>query len=216
MADPQRLNLSLNEVEALAKKATRGAGYPWGIAEEAAKATRWLVENGLDACAELAGLLEVFDGADPADWRPTMEGNTWSAPLGRLCPLIAGASVSDFAYRLPEEAVILEEVVRPGLLVPFAGYAAQYLGQPVTMTWAEGSAVTDGTGLVWSGAAVAQAKRVEIAVGGVCDQPSVGCDRASPSPRDLNSLERFAHRTYAPATEASRLKGAGAGTSDND
>ena len=29
-------------------------------------------------------------------------------------------------------------------------------------------------------------------------------------------LTRFASRTYAPATEASRLAGAGAGTSDND
>jgi len=29
-------------------------------------------------------------------------------------------------------------------------------------------------------------------------------------------LTRFAHNTYAPATEASRLAGAGAGLSDND
>ena len=30
------------------------------------------------------------------------------------------------------------------------------------------------------------------------------------------ALGRFAHRTYVPATEASRLKGAGAGLTDND
>jgi hypothetical protein len=29
-------------------------------------------------------------------------------------------------------------------------------------------------------------------------------------------LEAFAQRTYAPATEASRMLGAGAGLSDND
>jgi hypothetical protein len=32
----------------------------------------------------------------------------------------------------------------------------------------------------------------------------------------LESLKQYAHRTYAPATEQSRLSGAGAGTSDND
>jgi len=34
--------------------------------------------------------------------------------------------------------------------------------------------------------------------------------------RQVDVLIRFAARTYAPATEASRLSGAGAGTTDND
>ena len=34
--------------------------------------------------------------------------------------------------------------------------------------------------------------------------------------RSLFVLNTFAHRTYAPATEESRLLGAGAGLSDND
>ena len=40
------MSLSLNEVESTAKKAARGAGYPWGLAEEAAKAT--LEANDID------------------------------------------------------------------------------------------------------------------------------------------------------------------------
>ncbi|WP_172978117.1 DUF3726 domain-containing protein [Roseovarius sp. THAF27] len=32
---------SLNEIEALARKPTRGAGYPWGLAEETGRAARW-------------------------------------------------------------------------------------------------------------------------------------------------------------------------------
>ncbi|NND22495.1 MAG: DUF3726 domain-containing protein, partial [Silicimonas sp.] len=42
------MSYSLNEVEATAKKAARGAGYPWGLAEEAAKATRWLCAHDID------------------------------------------------------------------------------------------------------------------------------------------------------------------------
>ena len=60
-----RLVVSSNEVDALAKKAAKGAGMPWGLAAEAGKATRWLADRGLPGPAVLADLLEtpVADGS---------------------------------------------------------------------------------------------------------------------------------------------------------
>ena len=43
------MSYSLNEFEALALKAARGAGLPWGLAEEAGKAVRILSSFGFDA-----------------------------------------------------------------------------------------------------------------------------------------------------------------------
>jgi len=40
--------------------------------------------------------------------------------------------------------------------------------------------------------------------------------RSRCSDETVNALSAFAARTYAPATEESRLAGAGAGLSDND
>ena len=40
--------------------------------------------------------------------------------------------------------------------------------------------------------------------------------RAMPDPQDWAQLEALARLTYAPATDESRLNGAGAGLSDND
>jgi hypothetical protein len=40
--------------------------------------------------------------------------------------------------------------------------------------------------------------------------------RAQVSPESWARLSGFAHRTFAPATEESRMRGAGAGLSDND
>ncbi|MEO0980892.1 MAG: DUF3726 domain-containing protein, partial [Pseudomonadota bacterium] len=40
--------------------------------------------------------------------------------------------------------------------------------------------------------------------------------RATPDPDSWTRLGVLAHRTYAPATDESRLRGAGAGLSDND
>ena len=75
------MSFALNEVEATAKKATRGAGYPWGLAEEAAKATRWLCAQGLDGVAILAGAL-------------TRDGERY------VCPITEGARLSDQAAAL--------------------------------------------------------------------------------------------------------------------
>ncbi|MFV1875593.1 hypothetical protein [Nioella sp.] len=40
--------------------------------------------------------------------------------------------------------------------------------------------------------------------------------RSACSANTVAALNAFAHRTYAPATEESRLAGAGAGLTDND
>ena len=72
------MTLSLNEIESTAKKAARGGGYPWGLAEEAASATRWLHSNDLDGCAALASLLDRVDGQEITSWSPNPCNNVWS------------------------------------------------------------------------------------------------------------------------------------------
>jgi len=53
---------SLNEIEAQLRKAARGAGLSWGLAEEAGKAGRWLAMHGIDALPAFAALYEQNDG----------------------------------------------------------------------------------------------------------------------------------------------------------
>jgi len=48
------------------------------------------------------------------------------------------------------------------------------------------------------------------------DLPPPAHDRAEVRADALARLERLARRTYAPATERSRMAGAGAGLTDND
>ncbi len=99
------MTLSLNEVDALAKKATRGAGYPWGHAEEAGKAVRWLCQNGVDGCAILARTLAHFDGRDGASGTPDVTQTPWQSPGDTLCPIIAGTALSDMAPALRDGAI---------------------------------------------------------------------------------------------------------------
>ena len=56
--------LTQSEIFAFAKKATRGAGFSWGMAEEAATATVALYMVGQDGFAALAQVLQNADGKD--------------------------------------------------------------------------------------------------------------------------------------------------------
>ena len=55
------VRLSLPEIESLVVKAARGAGYNWGIAEEAGFAVRWLARTGLPGPEILLAHLQEFD-----------------------------------------------------------------------------------------------------------------------------------------------------------
>ena len=205
------MSFSLNEVDATARKAARGAGYSWGLAEEAGKATRWLCAQGLDGCAALAALLQ-----EPRPETPTRKGAIWSGP-GALCPLATGAALSDFAADLANGPIRLVEVAHPQLLLPFAAGAARHLGTVLTLSCDTLTARTDGAGLDLATIPVPPGTSdVTVSIGGAMAGTRAKHTRATSDPADWETLTGFAARTYAPATDASRRLGAGAGLSDND
>ena len=216
------MTYSLNEIEALAKKAARGAGRPWGVAEEAGKAVRWLVSNGLPGCEALAGLLAETDGRPEAERAPVALEGVWTSRAGTLCPLTSGAALNDCAEAILEgTGVEMGQVAHPLLVVPFAGWAAIHLETLVVVSWGDVRIGTDGwavwiadSGEVAGGPAPAD---LSCRVAREIDAPkSTPALRGAIAPDVWKRLDAFAHRTYAPATEASRLLGAGAGVSDND
>ncbi|MGR3638808.1 DUF3726 domain-containing protein [Alterinioella nitratireducens] len=203
------MSLSLNEIEATARKAARGAGLSWGEAEEAGRATRWLCAHGLDGCGDLAVLLR-----GPRHAGPDISPGQWSASRP-LCALRTGIALSDFAHLLPGGPIRLTPVAHPRLLLPFASAAARALCKTITLHSAGFIATTDGTQTALTGQPQSKAA-VTLTLGGTVTRPLPCARRATPAPTDWARLLSFAARTYAPATEASRLAGAGAGLSDND
>ena len=183
---------SLAEIDAQGRKAARGAGYPWGLAEEAGRAVRWLEARGLPGCAALARLLAAQDGCDYDVLRPNALGGVWEADDGALCPLIVGVTLADHCFDVPPT---LGKIREPLLLLPYL--AACRLTHPG----------------ITAEAGVHDLSSAPLA-------PAYDDRRATPASREIepeiwSALDRFAHRTYVPATDASRA-GAGAGTTDND
>lgn len=213
---------SLNEIEALCKRAGRGSGLSWGLAEEAAKGARWLSAFGLPGAERLADLLEMNDRIPAIDVSPvSLSADCWYAPIRRMSPLIAGASLSDCAGRLRERgSITMENVSFPLLAIPFMGGAALRLGVPVAVEWDGARVATDGHQLCLTADDASLATRQTTRLVFTAPAEMTGRKepvlRASVSDEVWARLGVFAHRTFAPATEESRLKGAGAGVTDND
>jgi hypothetical protein len=208
--------VSLNEIETMVHKAARGAGLPWGLAEEAAQAARWLARQGLPFETPLASLLAsqawranlVLDGTH---LRPRSD-EAW------LCPIRAGAWLSDLGDIVP---VRIDRVLWPILLLPFAARCAC----PVELAFA-------GV-LLLTGAATFAIRQGDLAA---LRQPkALRVEVMAPASRDLeqarllrpegrvevnmtgwSKLQSFEALTYVPASLESRLTGAGAAQSDND
>ncbi len=213
---------SLNEIDVMGKRAARGAGYSWGLAEEAGKAVRWLSAFGLPGPESLANLLLGKDGVNYDDFAPVWSDAPWRAPAGLLCPLVAGPALCDRAAEIAAgKEFTLETTALPLLLAPFAAGVAKLIRKPVLLSW-------DSVEIGFSAAEasipdICETLTVPTTNSVVCKLAATGIDavpgRSTSREVDLGTwkaLGEFAGRTFAPATEASRLTGAGAGLHDND
>ncbi len=213
---------SLNEVEGLARKAARGSGLSWGLAEEAGKSTRWLMAKGLPGADMLAGLLTLNDGTAYETLCPKITGGAWTGTGGALCPLITGAALCDHAATLSRgDSIRLGRTSYPMLLLPFAAGAAELTRSTIHVSWTGSAATIDPHGqitltevttldAVETDAVSVQATETRV------DRPRdavMRCEIPAPVAQALNA---FAQRTYAPDTPESRMAGAGAGLTDND
>jgi hypothetical protein len=220
------MSFSLNEVEAMGKRAARGAGLPWGLAEEAGKAARWLTARGYPGAEQLADVLTRNDKQGYAELAPVDVDGVWQAPAGRLCPLITGAALCDRAAEIAEGRVIeLGMTAQPLLLVPYIAGAAKLIGTAIAIGWehvtmivTQDREIIDGNpnALTARSTDSIRCRRVDDASNLATPAVSVNQPAAPVDAATWSRLAAFAQRTFAPATEASRLSGAGAGLSDNN
>jgi hypothetical protein len=213
--EPGAVRYTLAEIEALSRKAARGGGLDWGLADEAGKASRWLASVGLPGPQVLSRLLKRNDGKSFETLCPIETADTWHARSGELCPLIAGASLVDRAEQLTTpQGIRLGKVALPMLILPFVARAAGRTNCDIEVSWV-------GVRIVFRRASIDieaedGALATELVDGvSVCTAQSTADHTVvvSNASRAVDTeswaaLTRMAHRTLVPASETSR---AGAG-----
>lgn len=204
--------VSLAEIDAMGRKAARGAGYEWGMAEEAGRAARWLAAYGQPGPETLAALLAETDGAAAAH----APGPDWTSRAAALCPIALGTALSDIAHEIgPAET---GPVLHPLMTVPFLCRTALDLGIATALEGPGFRLLATPDGPVcetWDDLYTPRADRLRIARAEPSGRPIRPRPDARTVPLDVwRALDRFAQRTYVPATEASRRSGAGGGDGD--
>jgi hypothetical protein len=218
---------SLNEIETMVWKATRGAGLAWGLAEEMAQAARWLADRGFDWAEPLVTALAEAERSNGRLPLPVLAEDGACEPAqgqALASPVLCGPLLTDIARDLgSSRPLVFRRVAHPLLMLPFAaGVTARFAcGLILTIdaatfyfegSRAEGSSTLPGARL---------AERLVLSMdderpGGAMTTFDAGAPRRPLAAKPLAQLEAWVHRTYVPATAESRLAGAGAGLSDND
>lgn len=216
------VHLSLSEINALCLKAARGAGLDWGEAEEAGWAASWLSRAGLAGPSITLAWLRDADHLA----RPRPAPGLWPAPSGAQCPLRCGTALADFAG-LPEgpgaQALTVQRVAYPLMLLPFVARAAARTGFDLELRWGAHAVPTGVKDLrhLPDPAGDESAPPADLRIGPVERQrtPDRGQDRAPPirgiTQDHWRALDALALRITVPASLQSRT-GAGAAGTDND
>ena len=215
---------SLNEIEQTCRKAARGSGLPWGVADDTGRAMRWLHTFQLDGVSGLIGLLERLDHQRPVDYAPVSLDGVWQGPRGILSPIMAGTALSDCMGLVQERNIEIREIACPILVAGYLGQTILNREQSVTVGWLSIGLSISRDRLIISGdqgdlyadtATRLTCGRIVFDHGRSGSRyPQAGDTRVDV--RAWEKLEKRALLTCVKATETSRLSGAGAGLNDND
>ena len=223
---------SLGEIDSLSRKATRGAGYSWGMAEEAGKAVRWLSAYGLAGAESLAKHLQLVANNQqnyiPRSRNVTSNEFIFENDAGSLCSLYSGALINDLGHHLDaKKTLIFKNISSPLLAIPSAGRIAETYNISVSLVFSDQTVICNPDGITVNNSSPEQSQSntpphfesfpIDAKVDLICNLAD-GVIKSThfPSPQSrhiepesLLFLENFAQKTYAPATEESRLRGAG-------
>ena len=119
---------SLSEIETVSKRATRAAGFSWGISEEVGKNIRLLEMFGLPG---IKNLNDYFDKKKEQKFEnlKLISSENKSTKL-KYCPIISGTSFLDQIKSLENlNEIKFERIAYPLLFLPFVSRTSEIIGK---------------------------------------------------------------------------------------
>ena len=123
---------SLSEIDTVSKRASRAAGYTWGIAEEVGKNIRLLEFFSLPGIKNLNAFLNNKKNIKLENLSLITEDN--SANNSQYCPVIAGVNFLDQIKTLENLSEInFKNIAYPILFLPFVSRASEIVGKRILL-----------------------------------------------------------------------------------
>ena len=123
---------SFSEIDTVSKRASRAAGFSWGIAEEVGKNIRLLELFGLPGIKNLNSFYRKKENNKFENLNLINKENKSSE--FHLCPIIAGVNFLDQIKNLESlHEIKFEKIAYPLLFLPFISRASEVIGKKLLL-----------------------------------------------------------------------------------
>ena len=199
---------SLSEIDTTSKRASKAAGFSWGVAEEIGKAIRSLEFFGLPGIKNLNLYLNKIEKKHPEKINKIDKENKNK----ELCPIYSGVAFLDQCKKLEIlKNIKFYNVNYPILILPFISKASEILGKKILIKFNKSSFLMNFNKSILS-------KNIEKQIISSVNEISIEIleNKNSFSDLEWKELYKLSEETFVEESESLKAKGAGAGLTDND
>ena len=201
---------SLSEIDTTSKRASKAAGYSWGISEEVGKNIRLLEMFGLPGVKNLNDFYKKKKEQQFENLNLISKDN--KIAKSEFCPIIAGTSFLDQIKSLENlNEIKFEKIAYPLLFLPFVSRASEVIGKRLLLKLDEKEFLLNFNNNIYSNFL----KNEIIKIANVVLIRFLE-NSDSFSEKEWNEIYKISEDTFVEESDSSMQKGAGAGLTDND
>ena len=201
---------SLSEIDTTSKRASKAAGYSWGISEEVGKNIRLLEMFGLPGVKNLNDFYKKKKEQQFENLNLISKDN--KTTKFEFCPIIAGTSFLDQIKSLENlNEIKFEKIAYPLLFLPFVSRASEVIGKRLLLKLDEKEFLLNFNNNIYSNFL----KNEIIKIANVVLIKFLE-NSDSFSEKEWNEIYKISEDTFVEESDSSMEKGAGAGLTDND
>jgi hypothetical protein len=201
---------SLSEIETVSKRASRAAGYSWGVAEEVAKNIRLLEMFNLPGIKNLNSFFKKKKELRLENISLINKDN--EANKNEYCPIIAGVNCLDQIRTLESlNEITFKKVAYPLLFLPFISRASEVIGKRIFLKIDDREFLLNFNNNIYC-----NHTKNEIIESAENIYLKVLENRDSFEEKEWNELYKLSEETFVEENESLKQGGAGAGLTDND
>ena len=200
-----------SEIETISKRATRAAGFPWGVAEEVGKNIKNLELLGISGIENLNLYLEMVKGFETYSPKEISVENKIEPNF--FCPFYTGTALLDSASKVEEiKNLTFYSINFPILLIPFINRLSDKIGKKIKFQIDDHNFLLNlnkfiSTDSYLEGLIIKSAKIVKIEI-----QENID----SFQDKVWDQLYNLSSETFVEETDRLKENAAGAGLADND
>ena len=201
---------SLSEIETTSKRATRAAGFSWGVSEEVGKCIRLLELFGFPGIKNLNQYYQNRNSQNFENLNLINQNNKSNKSI--FCPITLGVSFLDQIRTLEKfKKCTFEGLAFPLLVLPFLSRSSEIIGKKILFKFDENDFLLNLNINISSNFFLkefpSQAKSIEI---------NFLENKDTFSDKDWKSLYKLSEDTFVDETDSLKKGAAGAGLTDND